>query len=267
MIQAKSKPRNGIHPCGSKRSIVMDEFKNEPNPFNESSGGNAPDPYNLQAGQQSAAPQYDPYNTQPQQGAGQYNIPNQQPQQNAAPQYDPYNTQPQQSAGQYQQPQQNGYNPYNQQQPGGGQYQQGGYTYGQGVPAQGYAPYQRPQSTGMAVASLVLGIISLCSGLFMFAFPVLFLMPIIGLILGIVYKCKKFSVGKGLSTAGIITSAIGLAIPVVLLVIIVVLLLSNGAEIMNYVRQVSPEEYEELYELYGDQFPEWFGGIMSFFIK
>lgn len=225
---SQTKPRNGIHPCGSKRSIVMDEFKNEPNPFDEISGENAPDPYN----------------TQPQQSAGQYNIPNQQPQQS-------------------------GYSPNNQQQPGayGGQYQQGSYTYSQGVPVQGYAPYQQPQSTGMAVASLVLGIISLCSGLFMFVFPVLFLMPIIGLILGIVYKCKKLSVGKGLSTAGIITSAIGLAIPVVILVIVVVLLLSSGAEIMNYVKQVSPEEYEEFYELYGEQFPEWFGGIMSFLIK
>ncbi len=246
MAEAKIKPRNGHLPFNPKRSIVMDEFKNEPNPFDETNGGNAPDPYNQQAGQQNAA-QYDPYNSQPQQNAGQYNSPNQQPQQN-------------------------GYNPYNQQQPGNynmpnGQYQQGGYTYGQGVPAQGYAPYQQPQSTGMAVASLVLGIVSICSGLFMFAFPVLFLLPIIGLILGIVYKCKKFSVGKGLSTAGIITSIFGLVIPIVFLIIIVALLLSNGAELMEYVKQVSPEEYEELYELYGDQFPEWFGGIMSFFIK
>ena len=119
----------------------------------------------------------------------------------------------------------------------------------------------------MAVASLVLGIISICTGLFMFSFPFLFLMPVIGIILGIVFKCKKLPVGKGMSTAGIITSAIGLAIPIALLAFVVVMLLTNGAELMQYLKQISPDQYEQLYEIYGDQFPQWFDAAVSFLVK
>ncbi len=230
-----------------KRSIIMDEFNNNPNPFNEDK--------NTVPGNEYNTPPADPYNQQP--------VQNSYPQQNG--QQNPY-------PGQQ--------NPYTQQQQynaPNGQYQQN-YTYNQqNIPQQGYArpqgyapygmPYQQPQSTGMAVASLVLGIISIVTGLFMFSFPVLFLLPIIGLILGIVYKTKKFSVGKGLSTAGIVTSALGLLIPLALLILVVVLLLTNGAELMEYIKQTSPEQYEELYELYGEQFPDWFSGIMSFIIK
>lgn len=215
----------------------MDEFNN--NPFNEEKSGAGPaDPY-AQQGQQE------------------------QPQQYGQPQNcDPYNQQP----GQVQngQPyQQQGQNPYNM--------PQGGYVPPQGYAAnQGYGynvPYQQPQSTGMAVASLVLGILSICTGFFMFNQPFLFLLPIIGLILGIVFKCKKLSVGKGMSTAGIVTSAIGLAIPIALLTFVVVMLLTNGAELMQMLKEMSPEQYEQLYEMYGDQFPEWFSGAFLFFIK
>ncbi len=232
----------------------MDEFNNAPNPFNEDNNGNAGNEpnkggYNM--------PSADPFNQQPVQNNSQYNTPYSQQtgQQNANP-YDRSAQQPQQ------------YNIPN------GQYQQN-YTYtNQNIPQQGYAqpqgygmPYQQPQSTGMAVASLVLGIISITMGLFMFAAPVLFLVPIIGLILGIVFKCKRLSVGKGLSTAGIITSSIGLAIPVLLLIFVMVMLVTHGAEVMEYVKQVSPDQYNELYELYGDQFPEWFSDAISMFIK
>lgn len=149
---------------------------------------------------------------------------------------------------------------------------QGGYVPPQGYYAnQGYgynAPYQQPQqSTGMAVASLVLGILSICTGLFMFNVPFLFLLPIIGIILGIVFKCKKLPVGKGMSTAGIITSAIGLAIPLALLAFVIVMLLTHGAELMQYLKEISPDQYEQLYEIYGDQFPQWFDAAVSFLIK
>lgn len=219
----------------------MDEFNN--NPFNEDK---MPDPYNAQN---------DPYNQQPVQG------------QNGQPYQQQYNVPPQN--GQYQQnPQyQQEQNPYNM--------PQGGYNYNQqNIPQNGYAapqgygvPYQPQQSTGMAVASLVLGIISICTGLFTFSYPVLFLMPIIGIILGIVFKCKRLPVGKGMSTAGIITSAIGLAIPVALLIFVIIMLVTNGAELMQYLKQVSPEQYEQLYELYGDQFPQWFSDAISFLIR
>ncbi len=240
----------------------MDEFNN--NPFNEEkSGESSANPYVQQGmqGQQEQQPQqyqqpqnYDPYNQQPVQGQ-QYAQNQQQydlPPQNGQNSQNPYGAQ-------------GGYN-YNQQ-----NIPQGGYVPPQGYTANqryGYgAPYQPQQSTGMAVASLVLGIISICSGLFMFAFPFLFLMPIIGIILGIVFKCKRLPVGKGLSTAGIITSAVGLAIPIALLAFVVVMLLTNGAELMQYLKQVSPEQYEQLYEIYGDQFPQWFDAAVSFLIK
>ncbi len=239
----------------------MDEFNN--NPFNEEKSGGIPENPYMQQGRQEQPPQqfqqpqnYDPYNQQPVQG-----------QQYA------------QSQQQYDLPPQNGQNGQNGQNPYG---VQGGCNYNQQnipqsgyVPPQGYyanqgygynAPYQQ-QSTGMAVASLVLGIISICTGLFMFSFPFLFLMPIIGIILGIVFKCKKLPVGKGMSTAGIITSAIGLAIPIALLAFVVGMLLTNGAELMQYLKQISPDQYEQLYEIYGDQFPQWFDAAVSFLIK
>lgn len=237
----------------------MDEFNN--NPFNEEKSGASPaEPY-AQQGQQEQPRQYgepqnyDPYNQQP--GQGQQYAQNRQqydlPPQNGQNVQDPYGAQ-------------GGYN-YNQQ-----NIPQGGYVPPQGYAAnQGYgysAPYQQPQqSTGMAVASLVLGILSICTGLFMFNLPFLFLLPIIGIILGIVFKCKKLPVGKGLSTAGIITSAVGLAIPIALLVFVIVMLLTHGAELMQMLKEMSPEQYEQLYEMYGDQFPEWFDAAVSFLIK
>lgn len=235
----------------------MDEFNNNNNPFNEDKtpAGGSPDPYNAQN---------DPYNQQP--GQVQNGQPYQQPYgvppQNGQPYQQQYGVPPQN--GQYQQ----GQNPYNM--------PQGGYGYNQqNIPQNGYAapqgygvPYQPQQTgTGMAVASLVLGIISICTGLFMFNFPFLFLLPIIGIILGIVFKSKKLPVGKGMSTAGIITSIIGLLIPIALLVFVIVMLVTHGAELMQYMKQISPEQYEQLYEIYGDQFPQWFSGAVSFLIK
>ena len=117
----------------------------------------------------------------------------------------------------------------------------------------------------MAVASLVLGIVSICSGIFMFSFPILFLMPIIGLILGIVYKTKHLPVGKGLSTAGIITSALGLVLPIILIIVLAVLLVSHGDVFMDAIREYSPEQYEEFYEMYKDQFPQWFESVFMLF--
>ena len=206
----------------------MDEFNN--NPFNEDKSGADPQNPYQQPVQDQQGQGYDPYNQQPVQG---------QPMQNGQPYQQPYNVPPQN--GQYQQVQ----NPY-------------GMPQGYGV------PYQTQQSTGMAVASLVFGIISICTGLFMFSFPFLFLVPIIGIILGIVFKTKKLPVGKGMSTAGIITSVIGLVIPIALLVFVIVMLMTNGAELMQYMKQVSPEQYEQLYEMYGDQFPQWFDGAVMF---
>ena len=222
----------------------MDEFNNDKNPFDEQpNGGQDVNPYAQQNQQQDFNPYAqqggDPYNQQPQQNVNPYNQP--------AP--NPYN-QPQ-NANPYQQ------NPYAQQN------QQSFNPYAQ----QGMQPMYRQASTGMATASLVLGIISIVMGLPALAFPLLFLVPVIGLILGIVYKTKHLPVGKGLSTAGIITSSIGLVLPIVVLIIASFWLLANGAEAMEYIRQVSPELYEEYREQFGDQFPEWFTNVLYFIFK
>lgn len=247
----------------------MDELNNKPNPFNEENNNAqenrntyempSADPYNLPpAG--SASPYGEQQQSNPYQ---QQSNPYQQQSNPYQQQYNPYQ-QPQQfdqGAAGYDRsavPPQNG-TPY-------GQYQQN-YSYNQqNIPQQGYVPqqgygmpYQPQPSAGMAVASLVLGILSIFMGLFMFSMPVLFLMPIIGIVLGVVFKCKHLPVGKGLSTAGIITSAVGLAIPVIMLILMVIVLITNGDKVMDFIREFSPEQYEELYELYGDQFPQWFG--------
>ena len=227
----------------------MDEFNNNGFNSNENGGGN---PF----GEQDA--QKNPYAYQQPAGqTGQFGQ-TQQTQQGGG--FDPYNQSAQNQT--YNIPPQNG------------QYQQN-YSYNQqgipqngyippqaGMPYQGYGgmPYQQP-STGMATASLVLGIISICSGMFMYVFPVLFLMPIIGMILGIVFKSKRLPVGKGMSTAGIITSVIGLLLPIVFVVIIYL----NINELFQYMENNYPEMYQQYYEMYSEQFPEWFEGILMMF--
>lgn len=226
----------------------MDEFNNDKNPFDEQpSGGQDVNPYAQQNNQQQDFNPYaqqdgNPYNQQPQQNANPYN----QPAQN------PYNQQ--QSANPYQ-------NPYSQ----------------RNIPPQGYpqgygamAPMYQQPSTGMATASLVLGIISIVLGIPMLMLPPLFILPIIGLILGIVFKTKHLPVGKGLSTAGIITSSLGIVLPIVFIVIVVVFMLANPdfmRQYMNQLKELSPEQYQQFYDQLHDQFPEWFESVLYFIFK
>lgn len=239
----------------------MDEFNNDKNPFDEQpSGGQDVNPYAQQGGQQQNVDPYaqqggNPYN---QQAGNPYNQPNpynQQPQQNANPYNQPQNANPYQQ-NPYNQPNQQNFNPY---------VQQGGW---QGMQQAQYNAMQ--QSTGMATASLVLGIISIVLGIPMLALPFLFLVPVIGLVLGIVYKTKHLPVGKGLSTAGIITSALGLVLPILLLVIVVIFMMSNPEfmrQYMNQLKEISPEQYQEFYDQLGGQFPEWFESVLYFIFK
>ena len=120
---------------------------------------------------------------------------------------------------------QNGPNPnyYGPQNP----YQQQGYQNG---PAPNYYgpqnpyqqniqnPYQAPPegSVGMAVASMVLGIVGfLISCCF---YPVTIVMAVVGLILGAV-AIKKGPAGKGMAVTGIILSIISLAFAVLLIIL------------------------------------------------
>jgi hypothetical protein len=92
---------------------------------------------------------------------------------------------------QYQQPQYNGQSQYN------GQQQ---YQY-----QQNYNQYRQPGNKGMAVASMVCGIVGLClSCCFWYvALPA----SIVGLILGII-SLKNNEGGRGMAIAGVVTSSI-----------------------------------------------------------
>lgn len=210
----------------------MDEFNKEPNPFDEQNSES--NPYGM--------PTDDPYNQLPKQNVDQY-------QQNMSS----YNMPPQQSANPYRQD-----TYYNQQ-----SIPQQGYA----APYQGYRPYQQKPSTGLAVASLVLGILSIVLAIPMMAWPFLFVLPIIGLVLGIIFKCRHLPVGKGLSTAGIVTSVCGIVLPILIVVIVVVLMLTHQldgfmSDMLNELRETSPEQYKDYYDQLYDTFPEWFEGIL-----
>ncbi|MDE6595769.1 MAG: DUF4190 domain-containing protein [Oscillospiraceae bacterium] len=215
----------------------MDEFNNDKNPFDEQpSGGQDVNPYAQQGNQQQNVNPYiqqdgNPYNQQPQ---------------NVNPyQQNPYNQQNQQN-----------FNPYTQQ----GSWQ--GMAQAQFNTAQ--------QSTGMATASLVLGIISIVMGIPMLMLPPLFILPIIGLVLGIVFKTKHLPVGKGLSTAGIITSSLGIVLPIVFIVAVVIFMMSNPEfmrQYMNQIKEISPEQYQQFYDQFSGQFPEWFESVLYFIFK
>lgn len=226
----------------------MDEFNNEKNPFDEQpSGERDANPYAQQGGQQNVNPYA-------QQGGNPYNQQNANPYNQQMPNVNPYQQNP------YNQPSQQNFNPYA---------QQGGW--------QGMAQVQMnavQPSTGMATASLVLGIISIVMSLPAIAVPslffVFFLIPIIGLILGIVYKTKHLPVGKGLSTAGIVTSVIGLLLPIAILIFSVAFIMSNPEyvrEYMNNLKVHDPEQYQEYFEQLGGFFPEWFESVLYFIFK
>ena len=179
---------------------------------------------------------------------------------------DPFNEEkPQQPQNQQYQPYQQNYN-YNQQdinQQGYIPPQQDGYGYGY----QQYTPYPQQPSQGMAIASLVIGIISILFAFITAMYPVLFVVPIIGIVLGALHKSKHLPVGKGLSTAGIVTSIVGIVLTLLVYVLCVVLVLFCMEEMMDFLRQYSPEDYEMLYEMYGEQFPDWFTEAVKFFVR
>lgn len=259
--------------------IAMDEFNNNNNDnnsfgeedFSQNTNGSAApqDPYNMPLGSQDqpsnpyGQPQ-NPYNQQ-QDPYGQQQNPYNMPQSSYNPDGSGSYNPPPQQYGQYQQggQYQQDFDPYKQ--PYAGQYQNfGGYN----VPMGGM------YKTGMATASMVLGIISLLSALtFMnYMFPPLFILPIVGIILGAVYKSKHYPVGKGSSTAGIVCSVIALVISVAIFVIALVFVWTviikspeMMTEMLQYLKNYSPEMYEEYYNQFHDQYPQWFEGITSVF--
>ncbi|MEU6794505.1 DUF4190 domain-containing protein [Nonomuraea wenchangensis] len=143
-------------------------------------------------------PGYGGYGQQPQSGGG-------------------YGQQPQSGGGYGQQPQSGG--GYGQQPQSGAGYGQQQYAYGQMPPsgAYGYNPYGAPPppprpTNGMAVASLVLGIVGMIS---------CGLTSIVGVILGHIALARikrSGEEGQGMAVAGLVTSYIMVVINVLLLI-------------------------------------------------
>jgi hypothetical protein len=121
--------------------------------------------------------------------------------------------------------------------------------------AYGNQPYQY-FPTGMATASLILGILSILGSLFLYM-PPLFLLPIIGIILGAVYKHKHYPVGRGRSTAGIVLSILSIVICIAFIVIIFM----NIGQLMEYYREFMPEYYDQYLRQYEDVFRQY--GLMN----
>lgn len=163
----------------------------------------------------------------------------------------------------------NGYNPngYNQNYNNG--YNPNGYNpnyqqYGYQNP---YAGYGQKSTKGLATASMICGIVSVVLFIFDFVFPLFFAVPIVGLVLGIVHKTKNSPEGRGMSTAGIILSVIGLVLPIALIVVSVAMLPS----MLEYMEQNYPDMYEQFYDQYSEQMPQYFSSafamLKNLFIK
>ncbi|MFG1611668.1 DUF4190 domain-containing protein [Nonomuraea wenchangensis] len=152
-----------------------------------------------------------------QQGQPGYGQPGQGQPGYGQPGYGGYGQQPQSGGGYGQQPQSGG--GYGEQPQSGAGYGQQQYAYGQMPPsgAYGYNPYgaapppQRP-TNGMAVASLVLGIVGMIS---------CGLTSIVGVILGHIALARikrSGEEGQGMAVAGLVTSYVMVVINVLLLI-------------------------------------------------
>lgn len=111
-------------------------------------------------------------------------------------------------------------------------------NYGQQTPPPYPYGYREPERKGFAIASLVLGILSLVLCCFYGGF-----LGILGLIFGIVSLAKKES-KMGMAIAGIITSSFGL-IYGILMVMATVLTFQYGMQ--NFTEEFSSRMEEELY--------------------
>ena len=67
-----------------------------------------------------------------------------------------------------------------------------------------------PQDTGLAVASLVLGVFSICTVWIPFVGLIAWILAPLGLILGLVALKRPTGPGRGVAIAGVVCSAIGL---------------------------------------------------------
>lgn len=95
------------------------------------------------------------------------------------------------------------------------------------------SPSNEPENKGMAIASMVLGIVSIVCCWQMY---ICFACGIVGLVLGIMFN-KKNGSSIGMSKAGIICSIIGMALDILLIIIGVAILGAVGiglSDLANY---------------------------------
>lgn len=244
----------------------MDEFNNNNNEnennsfkeesFSEPNGRQQFDPYNMPYGQQPDR-RNNPYNMPNDRQSNSNNMPDNQ-------QDNPYNMPNER--------QNNSYSPYNN--PYGQQQIPPNYDpYKMPPPQNPYSgvyvdEYGMPYKTGLATASLIIGIISLLLTVsFLIFIPPLGILPIIGIILGCIYKSKHQPVGKGTSTAGIVCSAVSLGLSALFLLLCVYVALNYMPELMDYLKSYSPELYDQYYDMFHDMYPEWFDNAAIFFSK
>lgn len=103
------------------------------------------------------------------------------------------------------------------------------YTYeelpptGQQMPEQTYYEPQKQEKTGLALAALILGIISLVVSCMGFNIIV----AIIAIILGAVYLSKKQQARRGMAIAGLVLGIISIALFVLMVVLIVVFMFTG----------------------------------------
>ena len=99
------------------------------------------------------------------------------------------------------------------------------------------APMPPQGGKGMAIASMVLGIVSL---VFFCVWYISAVAAIVGLVLGII-SLRGDKLGRGMAVAGIVTSAIGLALMILFLILAAagLAILSSSTEWQNYLWQYS----------------------------
>lgn len=95
-----------------------------------------------------------------------------------------------------------------------------------------YTPYNANPSDkkGMAIASMILGIVSVCICCFWY---IAIFTAIIGLVLGIV-SMKKNEGGRGMAIAGIITSIVAIAAIIFVIIYVFVILGTASSSIYDY---------------------------------
>ncbi len=114
--------------------------------------------------------------------------------------------------------------------------------YGAPIGAPAYTPAPPPQGNGIAVAAMVLGILSILLCFAWFISPIIALLAIIFGALGLGKAKKIGGRGKGMALAGLITGIVGMVIGIFILVIAVLLVKTVGDSFEAYATKAKQSE-------------------------